>query len=148
MKEQLIRDIVLWMSEEGIRGLKEQDLLAGFCDRCHAAGLPIDRALGIIDTLHPEFEGRAFQWNSDSDEVPEVVQYGSTSGGEAQANWQRSVFFYMPMATRSFQQTTAVGFCGRERRCTAASKPPCLERGPGMRKSGSTSIFALRSALT
>ncbi|PLU83146.1 adenylate/guanylate cyclase domain-containing protein, partial [Sinorhizobium medicae] len=95
MKEQLIRDIVLWMSEEGIRGLKEQDLLAGFCDRCHAAGLPIDRALGIIDTLHPEFEGRAFQWNSDSDEVPEVVQYGSTSGGEAQANWQRSVFFYM-----------------------------------------------------
>lgn len=95
MKDQEIRDIVLWMSDEGIRGLKEQDLLAGFCDRCHAAGLHIDRALGLIDTLHPEFEGRAFQWNTESDDVPDVVHYGSTSGGEAQENWQRSVFFHM-----------------------------------------------------
>lgn len=95
MKDQAIRDIVLWMSDEGIRGLKEQDLLAGFCDRCHAAGLHIDRALGLIDTLHPEFEGRAFQWNTESDDVPDVVHYGSTSGGEAQENWRRSVFFHM-----------------------------------------------------
>ncbi|WP_049225304.1 adenylate/guanylate cyclase domain-containing protein [Sinorhizobium meliloti] len=109
MKEQLIRDIVQWMSEEGIRGLKEQDLLAGFCDRCHAAGLPIDRALGIIDTLHPEFEGRAFQWNSESDEVPEVVQYGSTSGGEAQANWQRSVFFHMLRDNETERRTRLAG---------------------------------------
>ena len=95
MKDQAIRDIVLWMSDEGIRGLKEQDLLAGFCDRCHAAGLHIDRALGLIDTLHPEFEGRAFQWNTESEDVPDVVHYGSTSGGEAQENWRRSVFFHM-----------------------------------------------------
>ena len=95
MKDQAIGDIVLWMSDEGIRGLKEQDLLAGFCDRCHAAGVHIDRALGLIDTLHPEFEGRAFQWNAESDEVPDVVHYGSTSGGEAQDNWRRSVFFHM-----------------------------------------------------
>ncbi|AFL53850.1 adenylate cyclase [Sinorhizobium fredii] len=95
MKDQVIRDIVLWMSDEGIRGLKEQDLLAGFCDQCHAAGIHVDRALGLIDTLHPEFEGRAFQWNSESDEVPDVLHYGSTSGGEAQENWQRSVFFQM-----------------------------------------------------
>lgn len=95
MNDKEIRDIVLWLSDEGIRGLKEQDLLAGFCDRCKAAGLPIDRALGLIDTLHPEFEGRAFQWNSESDEVPEVLYYGSTSAGDALANWQRSIFFHM-----------------------------------------------------
>ncbi|TCN24232.1 adenylate/guanylate cyclase domain-containing protein [Sinorhizobium americanum] len=98
MKDQAIRDIVLWMSDEGIRGLKEQDLLAGFCDRCHAAGVHVDRALGLIDTLHPEFEGRAFQWNSESDEVPDVLHYGSTTSGEALANWQRSLFFHMLQA--------------------------------------------------
>ncbi|ASY64308.1 Adenylate cyclase [Sinorhizobium sojae CCBAU 05684] len=95
MNEQQIRDIVRWLSEQGIQGLKEQDLLAGFCDQCHAAGIPLDRALGIIDTLHPEFEGRAFQWFSDRDEIPEVLHYGSTTSGEALANWQHSVFFQM-----------------------------------------------------
>ncbi|MCA1491966.1 adenylate/guanylate cyclase domain-containing protein [Sinorhizobium alkalisoli] len=95
MKEQQIRDILRWVSEQGLQGLKEQDLLAGFCEQCLAAGLPVDRALGIIDTLHPEFEGRAYQWLSDSDEIPEVLHYGSTTSGEALANWQRSVFFQM-----------------------------------------------------
>lgn len=95
MNDQDIRDITLWTSEQGICGLQEPDLLAGFCERCRTAGLRIDRALGLIDTLHPEFEGRAFQWDSGRDEVAEVFQYGSTASGEALANWQRSAFYHM-----------------------------------------------------
>ncbi|WEX77047.1 adenylate/guanylate cyclase domain-containing protein [Sinorhizobium numidicum] len=108
MNDEQIRDIILWTSEQGIQGLEEPDLLAGFCERCHGAGLQIDHALGLIDTLHPEFEGRAFQWKSDSDKIPEVVQYGSTAGGEAQTSWQRSVFYHM-LAEHEAERRTRLG---------------------------------------
>lgn len=39
--------------------------------------------------------------------------------------------FIRPMATRSFQQQAAVGLSFSARNCAAASKPPCLVRGPG-----------------
>ncbi|OOG62679.1 adenylate/guanylate cyclase domain-containing protein [Sinorhizobium sp. A49] len=95
MNNEQIRDIVLWLSEEGLKGLAEPEMLAGFCEKCRAAGIDLARAQGLIDTLHPEFEGRAFQWNSESDVTPEVVQYSATTGGEAQANWHRSIFYHM-----------------------------------------------------
>lgn len=95
MNDQQIRDIVLWLSEQGIKGLDEPELFAGFCEQCRASGLDLARALGLIDTLHPEFEGRAFQWNDESDVTPEVIQYGSTTTGEALLNWQNSVFYHM-----------------------------------------------------
>ena len=95
MNDQQIRDIVLWLSEQGLKGLDESELFAGFCEQCRAAGVDLARALGLIDTLHPEFEGRAFQWNDESDVTPEVIQYGSTSSGDALTNWQNSIFYHM-----------------------------------------------------
>ncbi|HEV7321287.1 MAG TPA: adenylate/guanylate cyclase domain-containing protein [Ensifer sp.] len=95
MNDQQLRDIVLWLSEQGLKGLDEPELFAGFCEQCRAAGLDLARALGLIDTLHPEFEGRAFQWNDESDITPEVIQYASTTTGEALLNWQNSIFYHM-----------------------------------------------------
>ena len=95
MNDQQLRDIVLWLSEQGLKGLDEPELFAGFCEQCRAAGLDLARALGLIDTLHPEFEGRAFQWNDESEITPEVIQYGSTTTGEALLNWQNSIFYHM-----------------------------------------------------
>lgn len=95
MNDQQIRDIVLWLSEQGLKGLDEPELFAGFCEQCRAAGLDLARALGLIDTLHPEFEGRAFQWNDETDVTPDVIQYGSTTTGEALLNWQNSIFYHM-----------------------------------------------------
>jgi adenylate cyclase len=47
-----------WLITAGLRGEPEAALVSGFCERMVAAGLPISRALVLIDTLHPVYEGR------------------------------------------------------------------------------------------
>ena len=54
-----------WLAEAGLRGESEAALLSGFCERAVAAGLPISRALMLIDTLHPVYEGRVVRWGHD-----------------------------------------------------------------------------------
>src|SRR5215204_7565335 len=85
-------DLAGWITEAGLAGESETGLLDGFCRRAVDAGLPLARALIIIDTLHPVHEGRAFRWR---DGETEVSEYGPTSEGEAAENWRRSVFFHL-----------------------------------------------------
>ncbi|MBV8089105.1 MAG: adenylate/guanylate cyclase domain-containing protein, partial [Alphaproteobacteria bacterium] len=84
-----------WVSEAGLIGRSESELMAGFCLRVVEAGVPLARALVILDTLHPIYEGRAFLWRSDRPETGEVREYGRTNEGEAAENWRRSVFFHL-----------------------------------------------------
>jgi hypothetical protein len=67
----------------------------GFCERCRSAGIELSRAIALIDTLHPIYEGRAFRWRNDGVEEEAVLEYRSTSVGEAAENWRRSAFFYL-----------------------------------------------------
>ncbi len=69
-------------------------LLGGFCAACRDAGLPLDRSLALIDTLHPVHEGRAFRWDSQQVVEPEF-EYGPSSSGDALENWKRSAFYYL-----------------------------------------------------
>jgi adenylate cyclase len=84
-----------WLVRQGLESLPENDLLRGFCERCCAEGIPISRALVVIDTLHPSFEGRGFRWNDKQTNESEVFEYGSSSVGEAAQSWRRSTFFHM-----------------------------------------------------
>jgi adenylate cyclase len=84
-----------WLARQGLESLPENDLLRGFCERCRAEGVPISRALVVIDTLHPSFEGRGFRWNDKQSNEAEVFEYGSSAVGEAAQNWRRSTFFHM-----------------------------------------------------
>jgi adenylate cyclase len=95
-----------WLIKAGLRGEPEAALVSGFCERVVATGLPISRALVIIDTLHPVYEGRLVRWGHDPSQ-PAVREYGRTSlpegvsdplvSGGAQpdvvARWQASPFF-------------------------------------------------------
>jgi adenylate cyclase len=97
-----------WVIKAGLRGEPEAALVSGFCERVVAAGLPISRALVLIDTLHPVYEGRLVRWGHDPSQ-PAVREYGRTSlpegvsdplvSGGAQpdvvARWQASPFFQM-----------------------------------------------------
>ena len=97
-----------WVTKAGLRGEPEAALVSGFCERVVAAGLPISRALVLIDTLHPVYEGRLVRWGHDPSQ-PAVREYGRTSlpegvsdplvSGGAQpdvvARWQASPFFQM-----------------------------------------------------
>ena len=58
-------DPVAWVTQAGLSGAPELDLLRGFCERAVAAGLPISRGQVLIDTLHPVHEGRIFRWRAD-----------------------------------------------------------------------------------
>jgi adenylate cyclase len=95
MDKSHIERLSAWLIQSGLAGASETALLHGFCDRCKAAGLDLSRALALIDTLHPTYEGRAFRWRSDGIDEEAIVEYGRTQEGEAAANWQQSVFYHL-----------------------------------------------------
>jgi adenylate cyclase len=84
-----------WIVRRGLEGAAETDLLIKFCEACNAAGLPLARAMVIIDTLHPVHEGTVFRWRNDNVEETAATQYGRTTEGEAAASWLRSPFYHL-----------------------------------------------------
>ena len=95
MNHQAMDEIATWVVARGLAGASEKMLLDGFCERCRGAGIELSRAIAIIDTLHPIYEGRAFRWRNDGVEEEAIVEYRSTSVGEAAENWRRSAFFHL-----------------------------------------------------
>jgi adenylate cyclase len=84
-----------WLTEAGLAGKSETALLEGFCQRALDAGVPIARAIVIIDTLHPVYEGRAFFWRREAKQALTEVEYGPSSEGQAAENWRRSALFHL-----------------------------------------------------
>ena len=95
MDEAAINALSAWVTEAGLIGRAETELMAGFCRRVVEAGVPLARAMVILDTLHPIYEGRVFRWRADAPHTLEAVDYGRTSAGEAADDWRRSPFFYL-----------------------------------------------------
>ena len=71
-------ELSAWLAEAGLAGWTETTTLKGFCERVLALGVPIARAVVLIDTLHPIYEGRAFRWNRNEGETV-LTEYGRTS---------------------------------------------------------------------
>jgi adenylate cyclase len=111
MNNAQFSEIAAWLTQAGLSGAPETAILDGFCERLLAAGLPVARAMVIIDTLHPVYEGRLVRWGYDAGEAP-LLDYGRTSpvdplagarvDAEARAEqvraaerWQRSPFHRM-----------------------------------------------------
>jgi adenylate cyclase len=88
--------LVGWVTEAGLAGVSEPDLLRNFCDRLREMGFPLTRVNMAIDTLHPVYEGRVFRWRRDQGGVQPVAEYGRTNeGGEAAAHWLRSPYHHL-----------------------------------------------------
>ncbi len=87
--------LINWLVGQGLTGLPEKDLLRGFCERCRAQGLELSRVLVFIDTLHPMVEGRGVRWTDTETNESDAFEYGSTSEGDAAANWRRTPFYHM-----------------------------------------------------
>lgn len=77
MNETLFSELSAWMTQAGLAGTPETDIVSVFCDRCVAAGIPLGRAHVFIDTLHPVYEGRLFRWGYSPSESS-VHEYGRT----------------------------------------------------------------------
>jgi adenylate cyclase len=94
MTENEIVALSAWITEVGLKGRNETTLLLGFCERLVACGVPLARVILLIDTLHPIHEGRAIRWERGASEA-ELVEYGSSSEGEAAERWRASPFYRM-----------------------------------------------------
>jgi adenylate cyclase len=94
MNHTQFAELAAWITEAGLAGKEEKALVAGFCERLRALGLPLARASVIVDTLHPIYEGRVFPWRS-GEAARAPIEYGPTTEGEALANWQRSPYYRM-----------------------------------------------------
>ncbi len=106
MNEQLFTDLSAWLTQAGLGGTSEADILSGFCERCVAAGLAISRGAVFVDTLHPVHEGRLVRWGGGPDEAAQV-EYGRTDPDALAASgfnpqdveiaerWRHSVFYRM-----------------------------------------------------
>jgi adenylate cyclase len=106
MNEAFFTELCTWLTQAGLAGVAEPEILSGFCQRCVASGIPLARTQVIVDTLHPVHEGRLFRWGYGPDEAA-VVDYGRTnleaiavSGSdprdvESAQRWLRSPFYLM-----------------------------------------------------
>jgi adenylate cyclase len=92
MDDRKFQELATWITEAGLAGRSETEMLAGFCERALAAGLPLGSLVIVVDTLHPTHEGHAVRWRKNT---PETVffEYGRTNEGEAAENWRRSTFY-------------------------------------------------------
>jgi adenylate cyclase len=94
MDKRDVDAIAAWLSEKGLEGEGEIALLHGFCERCQAAGLAIGRAIVIIDTLHPIYEGRGFRWREDDSDEQPLLEFTRDIGGSTEG-WQSSPFYHL-----------------------------------------------------
>ncbi len=126
-------DLATWVTQAGLKGRAETILLTGFCERVVAAGIPLAKALLIVDTLHPIHEGRVFRWQLGSQEST-LQEYGRTNEGEAAEAWRRSPFYHLVQSGEPFMQ----------RRLTPETTAdfPVLEE---MRKAGLTDYLAMNN---
>lgn len=95
MDRSAVDELADWVTEAGLIGRTDSELMAGFCRRIADAGVPLARAMVILDTLHPIYEGRVLRWRADLTDAVEAVDYGRTNEGEAAENWHRSPFFHL-----------------------------------------------------
>ena len=109
MNEAFLSELSAWLTQAGLGGTSETDIVSGFCERCVSAGLPLSRTLIFIDTLHPVHEGRLFRWGFGPNEPP-VVEYGRTSAVsgsdlmdvEVVERWRRSAHYRMLQTGETF----------------------------------------------
>ena len=78
MNEAFFTDLSTWLTQAGLPGTPEIDIVSGCCDRCVAARLPRGRTQVFIDTLHPVHEGQLFRWGFGGGE-PSLLDYGRAS---------------------------------------------------------------------
>jgi adenylate cyclase len=86
-------DIVAWTLSVGLEGLGQADLMAGYCDRLAAAGVPISRASVGADTLHPLIDAQGHRWRSGEAIQEELYHRASTP--ERMEEWYSSPWYHL-----------------------------------------------------
>jgi len=124
-------DILHWLAEAGLRGDEPNELFRAFCERCNNIGVSISYAVGLMDTIHPEFEGHAFEWRAQDTGPRPLRTYSSSDNGAAKENWENSVFHYLLTTGES-----------EVRREVGKGAPTDFYRLPELKEEGYTDVFS------
>jgi adenylate cyclase len=86
-------NIAAWAVSAGLDGLGETELLAGYCDRLVAAGVPLWRASIGADTLHPLILSQGRRWLAGEGVREEF--YARASTPELAEQWRQSPWHWL-----------------------------------------------------
>ncbi|MEM6666318.1 MAG: adenylate/guanylate cyclase domain-containing protein [Pseudomonadota bacterium] len=86
----LTRRITDWLVDQSLGRPDIVQMFEGVCERIHASGTPLARAMLTYPTLHPVYDGEAVIWRRCQD--TEFEQYVFNNDGDA---WGTSPFAYM-----------------------------------------------------
>ena len=89
--DTVVADIDAWLTERGLGGASQEDLLEGYCSRLVSEGLPIQRVHVAQNALHPQFGGIGFDWYKDTGVIREHYEHHDTTG----ERWLRSPLYHM-----------------------------------------------------
>ena len=107
MNEPFFAALSAWLTQAGLAGTAETDIVPGFCERCVAAGLPLARAGGVYRYAASGSRRPALPLGYDPAQAPSVLEYGRTSPDglaatgfdpkdvQAAARWRNSPFYQM-----------------------------------------------------
>jgi adenylate cyclase len=95
MSDTDLHRVANWVISRSLDGASETELLEGVCGQLREVGVDVSRAMAIVDTLHPVYEGRAFRTRNDGVAETSVIEYGPTSSGPAADNWRSSAFYHL-----------------------------------------------------
>lgn len=102
MDDAQFQALASWLTEGGLAGLSEAEIVDGLCERLTTLGAQIGRAVVMIDTLHPIHEGRLFAWHPDKRQT-EITEYGrSDRNDEVASLWRQSAFYHLLETGESF----------------------------------------------
>jgi len=95
MDAHRILALAQWITDAGLQGVPETELVQGFCERMVAAGVPLTRAVVGADTLHPIIVGRVITWSSLGSNSAETRQtdYGPPANPDSDDKWLQSPFY-------------------------------------------------------
>lgn len=67
--DSVTKEIRRWLSTEARSVRQTRDFLAQLCDRLNDAGVPVDRAMISIRTIHPQIIGTGYFWEAGAEVV-------------------------------------------------------------------------------
>lgn len=131
MNDAQLDDLAVWLTDAGLKGRSEVELVGEVCTRLIRNGVPILRSFVGLDTLHPVYEGRAVVWRRGDNDL-KLTEYGRSDSAERSDAWLRSPFYYMIEKQEFFLR----------RRITAESERE-FSIFPELRQAGATDYVAI-----
>jgi adenylate cyclase len=127
--------LTTWLIEKSLAGVGEAEIVGGFCEHLADEGVPLARAIVLVDTLHPIYEGRAFRWSRGRSQA-EVLEYGRTRDGPNAEAWRRSPLYYMVETNQSILRRRLID-------SSSSQDTPDFATFAELRKDGMTDLIAL-----